>query len=193
MPMQQLLPNDSKRILRAMLTGCVLAISTIVTGTAHAADEPVRVAARDAQGREVFVIEQVYVGKKPTDPKTRVPHNPDDVDTDFYKVSFHNPTGQPVMVKRFAAGLRYGTGTVIGQKSSGGADAWGAGLQERDLVRQPMFADNVLAAGRTVTSEYFIYGKTSPNYFDRAIMVEHEGKTYELKWEMRYVRGSTFR
>ena len=155
-----------------------------------AADEPTRAVARDAHGVEVFVVELLYVGKKPLDARTRLPHNPDDVDTDFYKVTFRNPTTKPVTLKHYASGLRYGTGTIVGQASAVGGDSWGAGLQARDLVKQPMFDNNVLAAGRTVTAEHFIYGKTSPNYFDRVMRIEHDGATYEVKWEMRYSRGT---
>lgn len=176
--------------LRYLVTVVTLGILGVTSLPAFATDEPTRAAARDAQGVEVFVVELLYVGKKPLDARTRLPHNPDDVDTDFYKVTFRNPTTKPVTLKHYASGLRYGTGTIVGQTSAIGGDSWGAGLQPRDLVKQPMFDNNVLAAGRTVTAEHFIYGKTSPNYFDRMMRVEHDGATYEVKWEMRYSRGT---
>jgi hypothetical protein len=178
------------RVLRhsvALLTLLMLGASSL---PASAADEPTRAVARDAQGAEVFVVELLYVGKKPLDARTRLPHNPDDVDTDFYKVTFRNPTTKPVTLKHYASGLRYGAGTIVGQTSAAGGDSWGAGLQARDLVKQPMFDNNVLAAGRTVTAEHFIYGKISPNYFDRMMRIEHDGAMYEVKWEMRYSRGT---
>lgn len=175
------------RHLFALLTFVMLATTGLPT---FAADEPLRAVARDAQGVEVFVVELTYVGKKPLDARTRLPHNPDDVDTDFYKVTFRNPTTRPVTLKHYASGLRYGTGTIVGQASTTGGDSWGAGLQPRDLVKQPMFDNNVLAPGRTVTAEHFIYGKISPNYFDRVMRIEHDGAMYEVKWEMRYSRGT---
>jgi hypothetical protein len=72
--------------------------------------------------------------------------------------------------------LRYGARTMVGMKSAATSsnDSWGAGLQVRDLVAQPMFDKNVLAAGKSQTGEYFISTK---------------GKTYELKWEMFFSKG----
>lgn len=164
-----------------------------VASVALAVDTPTRAVARDTQGREVFVVELEYVGKKPLDARTRLPHNTDEVDTDFYKVTFRNPTDRPVMLKHYASGLRYGTGSIVGQMGASGGESWGAGLQPRDLVKQPMFDGNVLAAGRSVVAEHFIFGKLSPNFMDRVMRIEHDGATYEVKWEMRYSRGTGLR
>jgi hypothetical protein len=181
------------RVLRHLVAPLALLMLGATSLPTFAAEEPSRAVARDAQGVEVFVVELLYVGKKPLDARTRLPHNPDEIDTDFYKVTFRNPTAKPVTLKHYASGLRYGAGTIVGQTSTLGSDSWGAGLQARDLVKQPMFDNNVLAAGRTVTAEHFIYGKISPNYFDRVMRVEHDGAVYEVKWEMRYSRGTAAR
>ena len=135
------------------------------------------------------MLEQTYNGKRPQNPSTRVPHDPEQVDTDFYQLTYRNLTQDPIIVKRFAQGLRYGTGSLIGQQSSGSTDSWGAGLQERDLVKQPMFGRNMITPDRPVGGEVFIYGRLSPNYLDRVMEIEHLGKRYELKWGMRYSSG----
>lgn len=188
--MQSLSQTPRNRLFRvALATG----IAAVMSASLWAADDPVRVAAKDASGREIFVVEQTYSGKKPLDPRTRLPHSPDDVDTDFYKITYRNVSDQPIAVKRFASGLRYGTGTIVGQKDAEGREAWGNGLKPRDLTAQPMFNKNILAPGASITSEGFIYGRTSPNYMDRVIEIDHAGTPHELKWEMRYQRGTMFR
>ena len=183
----------ARSIPRHLLTAFALSLIVPAPLVEGATDAPTRAVARDAQGREVFVVELEYAGKKPQDTRTRVPHNPDEVDTDFYKVTFRNPTDKPITLKHYASGLRYGTGSIVGQTSASGGESWGAGLQPRDLARQSMFDGNVLAAGRTVTAEHFIFGKISPNYMDRVMRIEHDGATYEVKWEMRYSRGTGLR
>lgn len=156
---------------------------------AHAR-EPIRAVAKDSAGNDIFVIEQVYNGKRQKNPNTKPSRDPDRFETDFYQITYKNLSNEPVTVKRLALGLRYGTGTMVGIKNTATSsnDSWGAGLQERDLTAQPMFDKNVLAAGKSQTGEYFISTKDM-NYIDRVIQIEHLGKTYELKWEMLFSKG----
>jgi hypothetical protein len=154
------------------------------------AREPIRLVATDAAGAEIFSVEQTYNGKRQKNPNTKPTRDPERFETDFYQITYKNLSNMPITVKRMALGVRYGTGTMVGVKSAATSsnDSWGAGLQERDLVAQPMFDKNVLAAGKSQTGEYFISTRDL-NYIDRVIQIEHLGKTYELKWEMLFSKG----
>jgi hypothetical protein len=158
--------------------------------TSIQAREPIRVVATDKAGKEIFAVEQVYNGKRQKNPNTKPTRDPDRFETDFYQITYKNLSSEPILVKRLALGVRYGTGTMVGVKnaSTSSNDSWGAGLQERDLTAQPMFDKNVLAAGKSQTGEYFISTKDL-NYIDRVIQIEHLGKTYDLKWEMLFSKG----
>jgi hypothetical protein len=167
----------------------LLFIAIMTTGLAHAR-EPFRVVANDGAGKEIFAVEQAYNGKRQKNPNTKPTRDPDRFETDFYQITYKNLSSEPIIVKRFALGLRHGTGTIVGLKSAttSSNDSWGAGLQERDLTTQPMFDKNVLGASKSQTGEYFISTRDM-NYIDRVIQIEHLGKTYELKWEMLFSKG----
>jgi hypothetical protein len=166
-----------------------VALILVVNICAHAR-EPIRLVAIDAAGAEIFSVEQTYNGKRQKNPNTKPTRDPERFETDFYQITYKNLSSLPITVKRMALGVRYGTGTMVGVKSAATSsnDSWGAGLQERDLVAQPMFDKNVLAAGKSQTGEYFI-SMRDLNYIDRVIQIEHFGKTYDLKWEMLFSIG----
>jgi len=167
----------------------MVALLLAVNFCAHAR-EPMRLVAKNATGAEIFSIEQTYNGKRQKNPNTKPTRDPDRFETDFYQITYKNLSNEPITVKRMALGVRYGTGTIAGVKSTAtnSNDSWGAGLQERDLAAQPMFDQNVLAAGKSQSGEYFISTRDM-NYIDRVIQIEHLGKTYELKWEMLFSKG----
>ncbi|HMS25858.1 MAG TPA: hypothetical protein PKC80_00570 [Burkholderiaceae bacterium] len=152
------------------------------------ARDPIRVAALDSSGKEIFVIEQVYNGKRQKNPNTKPSRDPEKYETDFYQITYRNMSSEPVTVKRMALGLRNGAGTMVGVRKNNSEDSWGAGLQEMDLALKPMFSNNVLGPKRTQTGEYFI-STNGPNFIDRIIQIEHVSKTYELKWEMPFIKG----
>jgi hypothetical protein len=165
----------------------ILATALAFAISAHAR-EPIRVVATDSAGKEIFSVEQVYNGKRSKNPNTKPNRDPAQFETDFYQITYKNLSNEPIVLKRIAIGLRYGTGTIVGVKKDNNADSWGAGLQERDLTVQPMFDKNVLAAEKSQTGEYFI-STNGVNFIDRVIQIEHLGKTYDLKWEMKFSKG----
>ena len=152
------------------------------------AREPERFVVSDSAGKEILAVEQVYNGKRPKNPNTRPSRDPEKFETDFYQMSFKNLTTEPIVLKRMALGLRHGAGTVVGLKKGDGNDSWGAGMQERDLAAQPLFDKNVFAPGKVYSAEYFI-STNGVNFMDRLIQIEHLGKTYELKWGMKFSFG----
>ena len=166
----------------------LISITLCLMNTAAQAREPIRVAALDAAGKEIFVIEQVYNGKRQKNPNTKPSRDPEKFETDFYQITYKNLSSEPVTVKRMALGLRHGAGTMVGVRKSNSEDSWGAGLQEMDLALKPMFSNNVLGPKRSQTGEYFI-STNGPNFIDRVIQIEHLGKTYDLKWEMPFYKG----
>lgn len=166
----------------------LVSIALCLFGTPTHAREPIRVAVQDSSGKEIFVIEQVYNGKRQKNPNTKPGKDPEKFETDFYQITYRNMSSEPVAVKRMALGLRYGAGTMVGVRKSSSEDSWGTGLQEMDLALKPMFSNNVLGPKRTQTGEYFI-STNGPNFIDRIIQIEHVGKTYELKWEMPFIKG----
>ena len=166
----------------------LISITLCLMSTAAQARDPIRVAALDAAGKEIFVIEQVYNGKRQKNPNTKPSRDPEIFETDFYQITYRNVSSEPVTVKRMALGLRHGAGTMFGVRKGNSEDSWGAGLQEMDLGLKPMFSNNVLGPKRTQSGEYFI-STAGPNFIDRIIQIEHLGKTYELKWEMPFYKG----
>lgn len=168
----------------------ILATALAFGISAHAR-EPIRVVATESAGKEIFSVEQIYNGKRAKNPNTKPSRDPEKFETDFYQITYKNLSTEPILVKRLALGLRYGTGTMVGvkQASTGSGDSWGAGLQDRDLTTQPLFDKNVLAAGKSQSGEYFI-STNNMNYIDRIIQIEHLGKTYDLKWEMLFSKGN---
>mgnify|MGYP006382073247 FL=1 len=168
--------------------GLMALILSTVTVISVQAREPIRVVATDSAGKEIFSVEQIYNGKRAKNPNTKPNRDPEKFETDFYQIIYKNLSNEPVLVKRIALGLRHGAGTIVGIKKGDSNDSWGAGLQERDLTAQPMFDKNVLAAGKSQSSEYFI-STNDLNYIDRVIQIEHLGKTYDLKWEMKFSKG----
>lgn len=167
---------------------CV-AVFLLTTGLGLArAREPERFVVTDSAGKELLVVEQVYNGKRPKNPNTRPSRDPEKFETDFYQMSFKNLSAEPIVLKRMALGLRFGAGTVVGLKKGDTNDIFAAGLQERDLTVQPMFDKNTFAPGKVYSAEYFISTNAS-NSMDRVIQIEHLGKTYELKWGMKFAFG----
>lgn len=152
------------------------------------AREPERFVVTDSAGKELLVVDLVYNGKRPKSPNTRPSRDPEKFETDFYQMSFKNLSAEPIVLKRMALGLRHGTGTVVGLKKGDSNESWGAGLQERDLTAQPMFDKNTLAPGKVYSAEYFI-STNGVNFMDRMIQIEHLGKSYELKWGMKFSAG----
>ena len=162
-------------------------IFIFASGLAQARDTE-RFVITDAAGKELLAVEQVYNGKRAKNPNTRPSRDPEKFETDFYQMSFKNLSDQPVTLKKMAIGLRFGVGTVAGLKKGDANETWGAGLQERDLAVQPMFDKNVASPGKVYSGEYFISTK-GINFMDRLIQIEHLGKTYELKWGMKFSPG----
>jgi hypothetical protein len=77
-----------------------------------------RLVAKDAVGAEFFSIEQTYNGKRQKNPNTKPTRDPDRFETDFYQITYKNLSNEPITVKRMALGVRYGTGTMAGVKST---------------------------------------------------------------------------
>lgn len=173
------------------MTTCVktglLGLLFMASAWAQARDNE-RFVVKDEAGKEILAVEQVYNGKRPKNPNTRPSRDPEKFETDFYQMSFKNLTTEPIVLKRMALGLRHGAGTVVGLKKGDGNDSWGAGMQERDLAAQPLFDKNVFAPGKVYSAEYFI-STNGVNFMDRLIQIEHLGKTYELKWGMKFSFG----
>ena len=173
--------------MKALLKAWLVMIFLLGTGWALARDTE-RFVVSDSAGKEILAVEQVYNGKRPKNPNTRPSRDPEKFETDFYQMSFKNLTTEPIVLKRMALGLRHGAGTVVGLKKGDGNDSWGAGMQERDLAAQPLFDKNVFAPGKVYSAEYFI-STNGVNFMDRLIQIEHLGKTYELKWGMKFSFG----
>ena len=173
--------------MKTYLKTWLMVVFLAVAVSAQARDGE-RFVVTDSSGKEIFAVEQVYNGKRPKNLNTRPSRDPEKFETDFYQISFKNLSAEPIVLKKMALGLRYGAGTVVGLKKGDANDTWGAGLQERDLATQPLFDKNVLSAGKVYSGEYFISTK-GVNYMDRVIQIEHQGKTYELKWGMKFSPG----
>lgn len=173
--------------MKALLKAWLVMIFLLSTGWALARDTE-RFVVTDAAGKELLVVEQVYNGKRPKNPNTRPSRDPEKFETDFYQMSFKNLTAEPIVLKRMALGLRHGAGTVVGIKKGDANEAWGAGLQELNLDTQPMFDKNVFSPGKVYSREYFVTANIV-NFMDRVIQIEHLGKTYELKWGMKFSFG----
>ena len=173
--------------MKAQLNAWLVTVFLLSTGWAQARDSE-RFVVTDSIGKEILAVEQVYNGKRAKNPNTRPSRDPEKFETDFYQMSFKNLTAEPIVLKRMALGLRYGAGTVVGVKKGDANDTWGAGLQERDLAVQPMFDKNSFTPGKLYSAEYFISAK-GVNYMDRTIQIEHLGKSYELKWGMKFSPG----
>ena len=173
--------------MKALLKAWLVMIFLLSTGWALARDTE-RFVVSDSAGKEILAVEQVYNGKRPKNPNTRPSRDPEKFETDFYQMSFKNLTAEPIVLKRMALGLRHGAGTVAGLKKGDSNDSWGAGMQERDLAVQPLFDKNDFAPGKVYSAEYFI-STNGVNFMDRLIQIEHLGKTYELKWGMKFSFG----
>lgn len=156
--------------------------------TSAQARDPEHFAVTESAGKEILVVVQVYNGKRPKSPNTKPTCDPEKFDVDFYQITYKNLSTDPTTVKRMASGLRYGAGTIVGVKKGEANDSWGGGLQERDLAIQPMFDNNVLAAGKSISDEAFITTNRI-DFLDRVMQIEHLGKTYDLKWGMKYYKG----
>ena len=167
----------------------ILVFATLcLHSTATQARDPIRVAALDGSGKEIFVIEQVYNGKRQKNPKTKPSRDPEKFETDFYQITYKNLSEDPKSVKRMALGLRHGAANLYGVKKGDSDGRLVSGLVDIDLSQKPMFNNNVLGAKRNHTWEYFI-STNGPNFIDRIIQIEHLGKTYELKWEKPFYNG----
>jgi hypothetical protein len=173
--------------MKTRLKTWLLAVLLTLTGLAQARDTE-RFVVTDTAGKELLAVEQVYNGKRPKSPNTRPSRDPEKFETDFYQMSFKNLTTEPIVLKRMALGMRHGAGTVVGIKKGDANEAWGAGLQELNLETQPMFDKNVFSPGKVYSREYFVTANIV-NYMDRVIQIEHLGKTYELKWGMKFSFG----
>jgi hypothetical protein len=170
-----------------LFNSALVLVLSFIAATAQARD-PERFAITDSAGKEIFVVDQVYNGKRAKNPNTKPTRDPERFDVDFYQITYKNLSADPITVMRMASGLRYGVGTIAGVKKGDANDSWGAGFQERDLSAQPMFDNNVLAAGKSTSGEAFIT-TNGINFLDRVIQIEHLGKTYDLKWGMKYYKG----
>ena len=167
----------------------ILVFATLcLHSTATQARDPIRVAVQDSSGKEIFVIEQVYNGKRQKNPNTKPNRDPEKFETDFYQITYKNLSDDPINVKRMALGLRHGAFNLYGVKKDDSDGRLVSGLLDIDLNQKPMFTNNVLASKRSQTGEYFI-STNGPNFIDRIIQIEHLGKTYELKWEMPFYKG----
>ena len=166
----------------------LISITLCLMSTAAQARDPIRVAALDAAGKEIFVIEQVYNGKRQKNPNTKPNRDPEKYETDFYQITYKNVSDEPITVNRLALGLRHGAANLYGVKKGDSDGRLVSGLVDIDLSQKPMFSNNVLGPKRTQSGEYFI-STSGPNSIDRIIQIEHLGKTYELKWEMPFNKG----
>ena len=91
----------------------LVSIALCIFSTPAHAREPIRVAVQDSSGKEIFVIEQVYNGKRQKNPNTKPGKDPEKFETDFYQITYRNMSNEPVTVKRMALGLRHGLATMF--------------------------------------------------------------------------------